>query len=399
MNKNVRTVPVANYIEKRQQNNDRLFAIADAMAAEKREMTDAEKQETEAIYRENAVLDVKIAGSNNGVVVVTDREQAFDAFLREIIKEGVTDNVIKRADPNPTAYVHQTTSTNANAMVPVTVKQVIEPLEQGLIMNLVGIPTYTGMAGSYIYPTIDAVEAEIAGESVTLNEAQINFGKFQPNPKRVGVSMRITSQLINQTEGVAYNILINQLPKAVARTLNKAMFATDGSLALVGPFKAIAAATGKALSAINTVALRKSTKHVTFEGALPTYKELLALRGLVLAKGVAGENMAYVMDEYTKAQLEATPRDEGSGLMIVEDGKIAGVPVFCTNYINGASTVNIAFGCFGNIVCQGFGDFRLVVDPYTNAKKDEVILTLNSDWSMDTLRSEAFALGTCTLQG
>lgn len=393
MNKNYKTVGVQAYINKRAENNERLCAIADVMEAEKREANDAEKAEIEAIKRENAVLDLKIAGAQNGRVVVTDREAAFDAFLREALKAGVTETPLKRTDP----YVHTTGSTNANAMIPVSVKDVIEPLEQGLIMSLVGIPTYTGLQGSYVYPTIDAVEAEIAGEDVALSAAMINFGKIQPNPKRVGVSIHVTSQLINQTEGVAYNIVMSQLPKAVSRTLNKAMFNTDANLALTGPFKAIAAVTGKALSAIKTKEDRTSVKHVTFAGALPTYAELLALKGLVLAKGVSGENMAYVMDEYTKSQLESTPRESGSGLMIVENGKISGIPVFCTNYIDGTNTVNIGFGCFGNTVCQGFGDFRLVVDPYTNAKKDEVILTLNSDWSMDVLRAEGFALGTCTL--
>lgn len=393
MNKNYKTVGVQAYINKRSENNERLNAIADLMEAEKREMTDEERAEVDAIKRENAVLDLKISGAQNGRVIVTDREAAFDAFLREAILSRDREYVIHRTDP----YVHTTTSQNANAMVPVTVKNVVEPLEEGLIMSLVGIPTYTGLQGSYVYPTIDAVEAQIAGEAVELSSAKIDFGKITPNPKRVGVSIMVTSQLINQTEGVAYNIVIGQLPKAIARTLNKVMFTTDGTFALVGPYKSIFSTTGKAIAELNTVALRKSTKHVTFAGALPTYKELLALKGLVLAKGVAGEHMAYVMDEYTKSQLEATPREAGSGLMIVEDGKIGGIPVFCTNYINGGSNVNIAFGCFGNVVCQGFGDFRLVVDPFSKAKNDIVEITINSDWSMDVLRPEGFALGTCTL--
>lgn len=108
--------------------------------------------------------------------------------------------------------------------------------------------------------------------------------------------------------------------------------------------------------------------------------------------------MAYIMDEYTKAELEATPRDTGSGLMIVEDGKIAGVPVFCTNYINDGENNFIGFGCWGNQPLQGFGDISLIIDPYTKAKANAVQLVLNSDWSTDTLHAEAFVLGKCAAE-
>ena len=392
MNKTYKTVGVKAYIEKRDANNARLREIGDIMLAEKREATEAEQMEAEAIRRENAALDFMISGAKDGEVIISNREHDFDVLCREVLAEKKPrDFVLER-----TEYIHQTTSTNADAMVPVEVKNVVQPLENGMIMNLVGLPIYTGLKGSYVYPTIDAIEATVAGEATPLNDSQINFGKITPSPKRVGVMVRLTNQLINETEGVAYNIVMQQLPLAIARTLNKCMFATEGSLSLVGPFKAIAGVTGKALSEIKTIALKKSTKHVTFAGALPTYKELLALKGLVLVKGIAAENMAYVMDAYTLSQLESTPRDEGSGLMIVENGKIGGVPVFATNYINGASTTNVAFGCFGNVVCQGFGDMRFGIDPYKEMDSDIVRVAINSDWSMDTLRPEAFALGTCT---
>lgn len=390
-------VSVNGYIQRADEICVKLNEIADKAANEQnREFTDDEKQEIESLKRELDIINVKIRGAQNGFVHVSNEAAMFDEILREDLSKK-REFIIKR---DATAYVHQTTSANASAMIPVTVKSVVEPLEKGLIMDLVGIPTYTGLSGSYVYPTIDAVEAEVNNESVEINESRINFGKITPVPMRVSVAIRVTEQLINQTAGVAYEIVMQQLPKAIARTLNSRMFCTNttDTLALSGPFKACAKATAKAITAIKTKADKAGTIHVTFAGDLPNYKELLTLRGIALAKGVSAEHMAYVMDEYTKAQLEATPRDAGSGLMIVEDGKIAGIPVFCTQYINTASAVNVGFGCFGNVVCQQFGEFRFVVDPYgVNAKRDEVTLILNSDWSMDVLRPEAFVLGTCTI--
>ena len=72
--------------------------------------------------------------------------------------------------------------------------------------------------------------------------------------------------------------------------------------------------------------------------------------------------------------------------------------MFTTAYINYGSNKEkanveyIAAGVYTYLAVNQYGELRMVVDPYTKAKKDEVVITLNSDWSMTTLRSEAFAL-------
>jgi hypothetical protein len=141
----------------------------------------------------------------------------------------------------------------------------------------------------------------------------------------------------------------------------------------------------------------------TFAGNTPTLKELLDMKGAVAAEGVQMIGFCYVMSEAMKAKLEATSVDEGSGKMIIENGRIAGAyPVFTTEYINygsdkeKANVEYIAAGVFAYLPLNQHGELRMVVDPYTQAKKDCVVITLNSTWSMTTLRKEAFALGKTT---
>jgi hypothetical protein len=99
-----------------------------------------------------------------------------------------------------------------------------------------------------------------------------------------------------------------------------------------------------------------------------------------------------------KAMLECTPKDKGSGRMIIENGTLAGYPVFCTEFINyGAdgqksNAEYIAAGAFAYLAANQYGDARLIVDPYTAAGSDSVVVTLNTEWSLTTLRKEAFAL-------
>lgn len=96
---------------------------------------------------------------------------------------------------------------------------------------------------------------------------------------------------------------------------------------------------------------------------------------------------AYVCSATTYADLESTPRDAGSGRMIIEDGKINGFPVFMTEYIGDNI---LGFGLFAYQMVGQFGEVRLTIDPYTGAKSNIVKFILNADFDMLTLRTEAF---------
>lgn len=372
----------------------RLNAIADACEAESREMTDAEKEEHGALMREAAVLNVRLQAE--GMPTVSgggiSREAGFDNWMKHIARERRTEEVVMARE----AMV----VTDAEAMVPLTISDIIGPLEEGLILKTVGIKLQTGLAGDYVSPVVGKIEASFADEAAALTDSEIPVSKLKPTPKRVGVTVSVSSQLINQTQGVALDVVKQQIPMAVTRTLNKVMFSpTEVNTTVQGPFAVIkkADATGQLLSALTTKAKKKACSHLKFAEAVPTYKELLAMKGIVLAKGVINDGTAaYVMDEYMKATLESTPRDEGSGLMIVEDGRIAGIPVFCTNEIDEEESDHIGFGIWSYELLGQFGEQRFVVDPVSGAKNDVTILTLNGDWSMTTARPEAFVLGTPT---
>lgn len=372
----------------------RLNAIADICEAEKREMNDAEKEEHGALMREAAVLNVRLQAE--GMPTVSgggiSREAGFDNWMKHIARERRAEEVVMARE----AMV----VTDAEAMVPLTISDIIGPLEEGLILKTVGIKLQTGLAGDYVSPVVGKIEASFADEAAALTDSEIPVSKLKPTPKRVGVTLSVSSQLINQTQGVALDVVKQQIPMAVTRTLNKVMFSpTEVNTTVQGPFAVIkkADATGQLLSALTTKAKKKACSHLKFAGAVPTYKELLAMKGIVLAKGVINDGTAaYVMDEYMKATLESTPRDEGSGLMIVEDGRIAGIPVFCTNEIDEEESDHIGFGIWSYELLGQFGEQRFVVDPVSGAKNDVTILTLNGDWSMTTARAEAFVLGTPT---
>ena len=371
-----------------------LNGIADLCERENRKMTDVEEKQHEALTREAAVLNVRLQAEGMPTVpgAGVSRETGFDNWMKHIARERRSEEIVMAREAMVVA--------DADGMVPLTIGDIIQPLEDGLILHTVGIRLQTGLAGDYVSPVIGQLKASFAEEAAKLSDSEIPISKIKPTPKRVGVTVPVSSQLINQTQGVILNVVQQQIPLAITRVLNQVMFSpTEVNTTVQGPFAVIKKAdgTGKLLTELKTKDAKKSCSHLKFAGEIPTYKELLAMKGIVMAKGVINDGTAcYVMDEYMKATLESTPRDAGSGLMVIETGRIGGVPVFCTNDINEEDADHIGFGIWSYELLGQFGDMRFTVDPVSGATEDVTKLTLNSDWAMTTARPEAFILGTPT---
>lgn len=379
------------YVEREQRvaAMDDLMDAVQAREEGQRVLTQEEQTRFDTLEREVRAIDNRIDLESvrmDGAQELNTREAEFVRMVREAVSSRrVTEFTFDKATERSAGTQNLA---SVDPFVPVKIGDVLPPLEEGLIYSRVGVRLQTGLAGNYVWPVVGSVEATLANEAVELTDSKIDITKISPVMQRIGITVPVTNQAITQSEGRILDIVNQQMPLAMTRVINRAMFCPEAyNTNFQGPWA-------------DTTA---SAQAVTFAGEVPTYKELLQMKGKVLKKGIEPNGtMAYVMDEYMKATLEATPRDEGSGLMVIENGTIAGVPVFCTNYINytkaggAVAADHVGFGCWGYQMLGQFGNFRLVVDPYSRAKEDIVQFTLNADWSMKTLRGEAFVLGTVT---
>lgn len=371
---------------KRESINISMNAIMDKAQAEKRELSTEENIEYQKLQSEFAKLGRELSLNADMVTSLKNKpnnEKSANTLLREALieakKSGKTEFVLQRE-------INTTLTIDEGGLIPVSVKDVVDPLEKGLIYGEVGIPVQTGVVGNIQWPILGSVEAEIVGETVELTDKTLDLSKINAKAVRVGISFTVSNQAINNSDVDLVALIQNQARMGMARTLNRVAFSHENFTGdLHGPF-----------------AGAKAQK--TFAGDTPTLKELLAMKGAVAGEGIQMIGFCYVMSEAMKAKLEATSVDEGSGKMIIENGRIAGAyPVFTTEYINyGANSEKegveyIAAGVFAYLPLNQHGELRMVVDPYTQAKKDCVVITLNSDWSMTTLRKEAFALGKTTV--
>ena len=373
--KKEKTVNVRELVNKYQANCDRIGEIADACEREQRERTEAETAEYNALLRENQLLQMKM----QAVAVEKLREnpntvEEANRIIRENVAAGRQTQIMLVRD------LVMVADTTAGGIVPVKVQDILDPLVEGLILDKVGLPMPTGLAGDYIWPTYETVEATIQGEGVALTDTEISMSKLTASPQRIGIAIPVTRQAINQTEGVVEMIVKKLMPLSVTMLLNKIMFSTTkvaSATTLVGPF----------------VALASSPIEVSEE---PTFKDFNKIKAKVLATGVDGEHLCWVMTKAQKAIAEATPKDAGSGIMVCENDHIAGLPVFTTNYIGEDF---IGLGDWRYQPMGLFGDISFIIDPYSQARKDAVDFVLNVNYGTTTLRKEAFALAKCKAAG
>lgn len=358
---------IKDLINKYQANCDRITAIADLCEKENRERNEAENKEYEALVRENQMYQMRI-NAVNAKVENRDANSEAMSTIRDNVANGKQTQIQFRD-------MTKVADATAGGLVPLNIQEIVDPLQEGLILDKVGIPFMTGLAGDYVWPVYEAVDATIQGEGVELTDTKITLSKLTANPDRLGLAIPVTYEALNQTNGLLETIVKRVMPQALVRTINKVLFSptkVNGATNLQGPFVSLAA-TATELS------------------APPTFKELNAMKAKVLAKGVDGAGLCWVMTEANKATLEGTPINEkGVYIPMIQNDMLCGLPVYCTSAI---TDTYIGLGDWQYQPMGLFGDIRFIVDPYSKARSNAVDFVINANYGTTTLRSEAFALG------
>lgn len=356
--------------------NLRMKAIADSMEKENRSMTEAETAEVRQLEREKSFLTLQIHSSGNlEPEQREDKPVALRSSFRSMIATGKDRYRVQLREEGAveeTVEAPMSTEDATNGgLLPVTIGNIVNPLRQALIYDKIGIQMPTGCVGSYEWPVVEAVKATIAGENVKVGARKINLSKVSVARQRIAVVVEASRESLLNSDGKLEGIINEQMPLAMADVVNQVITSptkvTD-DCSIKGPF------------------VGKTAEKIEF-----TFKGLNAAKAKLLAKGVSSARMVWVMTEATKAVLEATPKDTGSGIMCIEDDRLCGVPVFTSEHIG---ENNIGLGDFTYQVCGQFGNISLIVDPYTGADSNTVRFALNADFGTATLKDDAFALFT-----
>lgn len=358
---------------------DRMAELNDKVYKEKREFTEDEQREWNALSREKTLNYQTIKDMATDAELSKMREdEDKNTKLREILKsaDGKKREILLWPGTNTGGSSNTTGNITASGAIELTIHELIPTLHEGLDLPST-LRIVTGVTGNEIWPVnVDDVEMEEVGEIEPLSDQVVNFANIQPVQRRVGLKVPVSNMAIDNAAFDLMSFVQTKFTLALRKYLAKKIYSQAAWTGNKGPFSGLTP---------------KGT--ITIGGA--AYKSILKAVAGFSDKGFYEGNVVLIMDRATEAELKATPKIEGAaGGFVIENGLCAGYPYVLTHYINtelsGSSLVPtsgkvLGIGYFEWFALQQHGEVRMVIDPITLADKGVTRVILNTAWSMTDL--------------
>ena len=278
----------------------------------------------------------------------------------------------------------------------VTVKDIIKTDRPDAdILTAAGVPMTTNVTGNKIqWAFAGGVEAVFANELAQTTERKVNLDKQSPIQQRLTVRVRVSNQTLENSNFDLQALFTQFVSDSIREKINwAAASTTKATNTFYGGF-AQPTESGTYGSSGYTPGKQTGTYTTLGKQVFVDAIKKLAVRNIKL------DHAVFVLGSEDYWDAKVTPIDPGSGIMLLgNDGRILGVKVIENNAINRAtqkgavSGHNIGLGNFAGLPVMQHGTIRLSVDGTSAlaADTDEVIITINADFSMTVLKDMADA--------
>ena len=371
-----------------------------------RELTDAQKTEINQLEREyknlSRQLEVEVREAEIAKLQVPAQPKSKNTELREFLREAKRGSVFsipmtrESMSYGPQSGGYQGTEGYVQG---IEIKELIDTERKDSdILAAAGVPMTTGVVGNKIqWAFAGGVEAVFANELAKTTERTISLDKQNPVQNRLTLRVRFSNQMLENSNFDLQAYIVKHVADAIREKINwAAASTTKATETLYGGFA-------------------QDTESGTYgqEGYVPgkqagTYSTFgkdtaAAMLSKLAVRNLKIDNCLFVMGAEDFWSLKVTPIDQGSGIMLIgADNKMLGVPVFVCNAINrstqkgAVSGHNIGLGNFAYMPTMQHGNIRLSIDGGSAlaSDTDEVIVTINADFSMTVLKdgADAFVL-------
>ena len=243
---------------------------------------------------------------------------------------------------------------------------ILAPLRANLVMVNAGANYMTGLVGNVSIPAYSGSNVGWAGEISAASDGAGTFSEVTLEPKRITAYLDVSKQFLLQDSVSAEALLKNDIVKAISNKLEATILgdAAGSSTQPEGIF--------------NGAETIEDTSYATMVGLIQTLEEA----------NVSGD-IKYIVSPAIKAKLKTTSKDAGSGLFVMENGEVDGIPVLSTSACKG-----IVVGNFEDYVIGQWGSIDLTIDPYSQATNGKVRLVVNAYFDAKPRRAEAFVAKT-----
>ena len=371
-------------------------------AIQKRELNDEEVKEQSALNIEYGTLNREISlaiQEKDAARVKATPAVNVNAELREFIREAPKGKMFRIPMTRESmSYAAQSGGYQGTEgyVQGITIVDLIDTeRKDNDILLTAGVPMTTGVEGNKIqWAFAGGVEAVFANELAQTTERTISLDKQTPIQQRLTLRVRISNQALENSDYDLQGYIVRHVADAIRQKINwAAASTTKATETFYGGF-AQDAESGT-YGQEGYVPGKQTGTYTTFgKDTAAAMISKLAERNLPL------DNVVFVMGAADFWNMKVTPIDQGSGIMLIgNDNRLLGIPVVVNNAINrstqkGAiSGHNIGLGNFAYLPTMQHGSIRLSVDAGSAiaADTDEVITTINADFSMTVLKDGADA--------
>ena len=398
---------------------EELETLLDTVATEERDFTEVENTRQDAIHAEVETLDnaIKRAKANEQVFAVAagnapskseekEVEQIRGKFrltkaISDIVNKGQLDGIelemaqegrnemgkagasargnltipsflMGEARANETYSVDSTSGQNQGEGVRGTEHLgMIEGLRPVPVLERKGA-TVIQATGDLVLPSLPNAEAVKVDEVATINNLDGDFGNTKLTPKRFGMRMDLTRQMLHQSDPALDAVIARDMSVAIANELDQYVIGTNFF------------ATTEITSGSSSTTACSATD----------FADLTNHEGAFLSNNPAGQNLALLMDPAMAAYLKSVSQSAGGQILNVGN-EILGYPVFASTnvaqqtaiaktYFSAISDANdtqqfrpIYFVDPSDVFIAKFGGLDVTIDALTLAHQGTIRLIAN----------------------
>jgi len=300
----------------------------------------------------------------------------------------------------PTEYradIKAQTATAGQEIVSEDKKAILAPLKDNLVFTKAGATFLTGLVGDVSIPSYAGTSVAWKGEVETAVDGGGAFSEVNFAPKRLTAFINVSKTFLAQDGVGAERLLLDNISDAVARKFEATILgpATVSSTIPSGIGYKLNVANGGGVVVLTT--------------ATVTYAALVGLETTIDIANAGVGNLAYITNSTAagilKTKDKGTSNDTGDYIIGQNVNSLAGsfmngYPVLVTNSIGstygaGGDGNAVYFGNWKDLcVAQWGNSYDITVDPYTAAKTNQVVITVNAYLDCKGLRGSTGATST-----
>ena len=272
------------------------------------------------------------------------------------------------------------TGDQGGVTVPTDIMPLLDALWSQTWLQPAGARFMTGLTGNPRFPvqTTKPTVSELT-EIQEMGYTEILFTDFGMTPKRRGVTIPISKQIILQSSIDIQSLVMENISKGIAQYMN-----VEGIGIVLG---AITLGNG------NLLVLGDN-------GDVVTYEDLVDLEELVDAKDALAFSPRYLTNSAVKSALKKTQLFSGTnGEPVWGKGNILNdYPAIVSNLVprnlvkgSASNASPVIFGNFKDLYVGMWGAVEFIVDPFTAKRKAQTEITANTFYDIKVARNESFA--------